>query len=734
MASHVAPGGVDDAIAQQMAQDVKGTGLTAKQLGEGDGLENVHKDFLVDLTDHAHGHVATGGHWYTPSSHRNELQHQAQQNLERIRSQCIYWEKSGKFNDFPLRWTNCPTVFPLDRPAKPNTGFFSSLGFDNTPQQPKSIPEKPYLEGGIVPFAPHDQQYYIQGIYDRGSSQLTESAIPSRMPDCDNNSAWMRLTEFAENRRLVNLFAVLGSPKEHYGRVFQGALNNGYLVEAMNAVTLRPKLVKHLFYKKCYDVDRAIYIARLYKFGSWQRIELDDYVPVGDPPETSNENVPICCRSEHFPMVLWPSLIEKAYAKLYTYRAKPQCFDSEPHDKGGWESIGGGGRVEDALVMLTGGVAGRFRTDEITADRLFIYLFEMQRDTLFVCRVNQAACDMYGVRLNPYYSYSVNRAMPWEGRLFVQVFCGAPTVYDGGLQDISVPYSLQQCPDFPETEGDGFFWCDINDFHLYFDTIIECHLTNTPECAISGMPEPRLPPQMTHKGFAERLVTQRDEAKAAGYQHISEEGEVIPFFEAVLACKGNPNVPGDQLTKHDAPEFHLEVPDQCEVYISFDQADRRFGMTSSEEPKPPANILLKVYERLDGNLYSNPNICRSNWMPINHSMAAFRCKKGGTFLVTVEFPTNGKESTAGGIFRCYCSQPGCVVTGFKAGQQRHKLVSPEQSRITAEKISPVGSVNPKYLENPDEPTPLDPYEDGLRRSEQDTKHAWNDLKEDCTVM
>jgi hypothetical protein len=711
------------------AQALQGNQLSAKQLGEGDGLENVAKANRVDLSDHDHGHVITSMGWYTPYSNRTDLQHQAQQNFELIRSQCVYWERTGKFNDFPLRWTNCPQVFPLDKvESSPNQGF----GFFSSPNQPRQPdPVKPYREGGIVPFPPHDQQYYIQGIYDRTRSNLTESAIPSRMPDAGNNSAWMRLSEFAQTRNIVRLFAEMGSPKNHYGRVFQGALNTGYLVEALNAITLRPTLVKHLFYKKCYDVTRAIYIARLFMYGSWHRIELDDYVPVGDPPETSDENVPICCRSEHFPLVLWPSLVEKAYAKLFTYRAKPTCFDSTPLDKGGWEAIGGGGRVEDALVLLTGGVAGRFRTDQITADRLFVYLYEMQRDTLFVCRVNQKACDMFGVRLNPYYSYSVNRATPWEGRLYVQLFCAAPTVYDGGLQDISVPYSLQQCKDFPETEGEGFFWCDVNDFHLYFDTIIECHLTNTPECAIPGMPPPRLPPQMPHVGFSERPVTMFDEAKAVGYQHLSEEGDVIPFFEAVLACKGEPI----EITIDTAPEFDIVVPDQTEVYLSFDQRDRREGMVHAGNPRPPASIMIKVYERFDGNLYNNPYVAKSNWLPINHSMAAFRVKRGGRFLVEVCFPAGKPESISGAIFRCYSTKPGVIVTGFStAGKKRHGLISPEQSQITAEKLTPVGSEDPREMENPDDPTPFDADEDGLRRSEEDVNTAWKDLKEDCSIM
>merc|ERR1719253_2273609 len=95
--------------------------------------------------------------------------------------------------------------------------------------------------------------------------------------------------------------------------------------------------------------------------------------------------------------------------------------------------------------------------------------------------------------LNPYYPYTVNRAVAWEGRLFVQIFCGAPLCFDGSLEFLVIPYSLTHCPDYPETADQGFFWCDINDFHLYFDTIIECHLTNTPYAAIPGMPPSRLP-------------------------------------------------------------------------------------------------------------------------------------------------------------------------------------------------------------------------------------------------
>lgn len=53
-------------------------------------------------------------------------------------------------------------------------------------------------------------------------------------------------------------------------------------------------------------------------------------------------------------------MIEKAYAKIHTLRFSSSAISED--DMGGWEAIGGGGKVEDALADLTGGVAGRFNT------------------------------------------------------------------------------------------------------------------------------------------------------------------------------------------------------------------------------------------------------------------------------------------------------------------------------------------------------------------------------------
>ncbi|CAE7653349.1 cpr-8, partial [Symbiodinium sp. CCMP2456] len=111
----------------------------------------------------------------------------------------------------------------------------------------------------------------------------------------------------------------------HFGRVFPGHLDNMYLVEALNAISLRPALARSLFL--CYDTKHAVYILRIFKNGIWLKVEVDDYAPLA-----SNGFEPLCCRSEHFPYILWPSLVEKAYAKVHTLRDGQNPDDNS----GGW--------------------------------------------------------------------------------------------------------------------------------------------------------------------------------------------------------------------------------------------------------------------------------------------------------------------------------------------------------------------------------------------------------------
>jgi len=692
----------------------------------------------VEADEEGHFHAKMESHqkveihdqgWFHAESNRYEQEELAKMHIVSISDAVRQRQGVGLCRDG--RWTNSPHDFP-------------DLGLTGT-----------VLSNALVPFPPNDQQYYICGKYDPESSLLRPTAVPNFAHDGHSSSTWIRLVDFAQHADAVHLFDEFSS-KTHCGRIYQGSLDNGYFVEALQAISLRPKLVKQLFY--AWQSRRSIYIARLFKHGTWMRVEVDDYVPVGRPGRNDSDgNVPICCRSEHFPNVIWPSLVEKAYAKIHTLRLSPSAMSEE--DMGGWEALNAGGKVEDALADLTGGVAGRFYTEDVSPDRLFIYIHDLQRDTLFVCRPNMVNCELQGVRLNPYYPYAVNRAVQWEGGLYLQLFCGGPGVYDGGLQDITVPYTLSRCPKYPERREDGFFWLNAEDFHEYFGTIFECRLVNTGDVSLPDMPPPRFeiirpPPSdltmmangmmapatamnfagvpgqaaLTDGGHFEQMNAA--EMRRKGVQHVGADGQPLAWYEWVFANPG-------EVVRQNEPEFVITVPQHavpCEVVCSVEQFDPRMLMKTPGRPEA-VPILCKVYEKVDGeNCFSSQLVGRSNWIPVRDAMVAFSVTRGGEYLIVAELP-DGTSHVERMIFRCYASHPYVMVAARKMSR-KHLLV---QSRELpgASRLSLVGLMQPANMDK-DQPVRIDWEYDAMRKPEFDLETGWNALvkeaQQDCEVM
>eukprot|EP00438_Fugacium_kawagutii_P006530 Skav218147 [mRNA] locus=scaffold4089:37652:51689:- [translate_table: standard] len=161
--------------------------------------------------------------------------------------------------------------------------------------------------------------------YEEEDSDEASGDEDEEEPKFPGYTGWRRLSEFqplaAGTERVFE-----DSNLTHLGRVLPGHLDNMYLVEALNAVSLRPKLARQLFL--CFDQQRAVYILSIFKNGIWMKVEIDDYVPV-------IKGEPLCCRSEKFPHVLWPSLVEKAYAKVCTLRDNVRSEENS----GGWMAV-----------------------------------------------------------------------------------------------------------------------------------------------------------------------------------------------------------------------------------------------------------------------------------------------------------------------------------------------------------------------------------------------------------
>lgn len=619
--------------------------------------------------------------WYQAESGRLEQEELAGRNFGAI---CRAVDELHQMGRCPSgRWTNDPAVFP-------------DITFP-----------------GVVPFPPDDAQLYLPRLRSRqqGAQRPGEGpAAPEEQATIDDRR-WARLVEYgavsgAAGSSACCLFDNSDTHATHCGRVYQGQLDNAFLVEALNAISLRPKLARRLFYYA--DVERSVYVLRLFKNGTWVRVEIDDYVPAGPrSADLGDEALPFCCHSEHFPSVLWPSLVEKACAKACTMRSPDGVSDS-----GGWQALGGGGRVEEAFADLTGGIAGCFSTRDVAPDRLFVYLHELQRDCLFVCRPHLNNCMKRGALLNPFANYAVNRAAHHDGACYVQVLCAAgPHSGGGGMPHHDVPDALQRL--FPEKSADGFFWLGIHDFHFYFDILIECRLTNSPDVGIAGMPPPRLPMAIVPSP-QNGLPSGPFHAPPMPGAHPLQDQQAI-FCEWVFANAG-------VVSEHCPPEFRVALPEfPCEIVAIVEQTDPRITQTGPNR-KTHAAILLKVYECIGDDVYSSELVCKSNWIPVRSSMVAFRSSKGGVFKIIAEFERGVRCDRL--IFRCYASWPSVNVS---AGVSLHKhfLAKPVAPPL-AVKWTFVGCMDPFKLARTDEPEPLDEDIDELRRQLSKAQQ--------CTVM
>ncbi|KFW87666.1 Calpain-13, partial [Phalacrocorax carbo] len=137
---------------------------------------------------------------------------------------------------------------------------------------------------------------------------------------------WKRPTELQQNPYLI---------MDGVSRfdIMQGEIGCCWMLAALGSLTLQKQFLENVLPKdQGFQDDYAgIFHFRFWQYGDWVDVVIDDQLPflngryLSVHPRTSNE--------------FWPSLLEKAYAKL----------------RGSYQNLHGG-YLSDALVDLTGGV------------------------------------------------------------------------------------------------------------------------------------------------------------------------------------------------------------------------------------------------------------------------------------------------------------------------------------------------------------------------------------------
>jgi len=128
--------------------------------------------------------------------------------------------------------------------------------------------------------------------------------------------------------------------------ISQGELGDCWFLSALSVVALRPELLRNCVVTRRLNAAGA-FCARFHKNGAWQTVLIDDRFPAkhgsvaARAPARGQVAATARFASSKQRSELWVSLLEKAYAKLHGSYAALE-----------------GGYVDEAMVDLTGGVAG----------------------------------------------------------------------------------------------------------------------------------------------------------------------------------------------------------------------------------------------------------------------------------------------------------------------------------------------------------------------------------------
>jgi hypothetical protein len=340
------------------------------------------------------------------------------------------------------------------------------------------------------------------------------------------------------------------------GKIYQGALEDFYFVQACVTLQMKSKLVADLFVNDDLSAPHSdMHQLRFYKCGQWVPVTVDTYLPYNKDDE------PMCCHSEDFPGITWPSLAEKAYAKLH----------------GSWCSLSDkGGDVEEVLVDMTGGCCGRFNSTDVANDRMWSYFSQSKETCIWGCIIDNAECSKRNIPIAQHWASAIFDTRMHKGVPCVGVFTCAPFS------------SVKHFPlvDIPDHDfHNGFMWLRIEDFAQLFREVFECRLVNSDLF-------PYMPPAETLREPVQRSIAPpppgRPDSRAFpnGVLYGVKGG---PWHENVCGFRGDAD-----MTKE--PSFLMMIQGETEVILAVDQECSRYeaGQMGKERRSDPQHGIFKV--------------------------------------------------------------------------------------------------------------------------------------------
>ncbi|KAG2377939.1 hypothetical protein C9374_008561 [Naegleria lovaniensis] len=203
--------------------------------------------------------------------------------------------------------------------------------FSPQQSQPVSWTTPPSYYGQQLIVDQHSQQQqqqhnpqYSSSLFQPGTTVLNEPFTDSEFPPNEtslghskkkmkenNYGSFKRASELCENPQLIIDGIDISD-------IIQGQFGDCWLLSSLAAVARFPHLIAHLFVR--FNISMGQYTLRLFWRNEWKNVTVDDYVPV------TSEGEPMVVRSKN-PNELWPTIVEKAIAKLFGSYSKVEGGD-----------------------------------------------------------------------------------------------------------------------------------------------------------------------------------------------------------------------------------------------------------------------------------------------------------------------------------------------------------------------------------------------------------------------
>jgi len=242
--------------------------------------------------------------------------------------------------------------------------------------------------------------------------------------------------------------------------ISQGALGTCYFLSALSVAATRPQLIRSCFVTTEPN-EAGCYCVRLFRDGRPRHILVDDQLPAhghGRPLFAASKQ-----RDE-----LWVSLLEKAYAKLFSSYAAIE-----------------GGHVDEALVDLTGGVGGEnlsLAEEGRDPDRLWSRLTGFVHAGYLLGAGSPAGTDtdVSAEGIVQGHAYSCLRVAEEEGHRLLQLRNPwGRTEWRGDWSDASHLWTPRLKARLGWSDADdGTFWIGLKDFCASFAQLYVCKIPN----------------------------------------------------------------------------------------------------------------------------------------------------------------------------------------------------------------------------------------------------------------